>query len=331
MTLIEATNLTKQFSRPDVPPGRFAGIRALVTRSRAVTTAVDNLSLRIAPGEIVGFLGPNGAGKSTTIKMLTGILTPTSGSVVVAGHTPWRHRRLNAQNIGVVFGQRTQLWYDLPLMDSFEIVRDLYDIDHGIYRRRLAKFSELLELDDFISTPVRSLSLGQRMRGDLVAAMLHDPRILFLDEPTVGLDVVAKGRIRDFIADANIREGTTVILTTHDMEDVEKLCRRAVIIDHGRLLYEGGLNELKTRYAVHREVVVHCGEFDGRTLSTPFAEIVSADRGQVVLRFDPREVDAPTVVHDLTARYPITDLAVREVRLEDIIRRLYTSRDYVVS
>ncbi|HWD81242.1 MAG TPA: ATP-binding cassette domain-containing protein [Kribbella sp.] len=324
--IIEVTGLTKEFSRPHVRPGRFAGTRSLFTRARKVTKAVDGISFRIDEGELIGFLGPNGAGKSTTIKMLTGILVPTAGTVTVAGQVPWRDRRRNARTIGVVFGQRTQLWYDLPLRESFEIIRDLYTMDPAVYRMRLAEFSELLDLDEFIDTPVRSLSLGQRMRGDLVAAMLYAPPILYLDEPTVGLDVVAKGKIREFVAEVNARAGTTVILTTHDMDDVERLCRRVVIIDHGKILYEGDVESLKAQYVTSRDIVVHCADLDARTITSPFARVISAGPVKATLRFDPGTTAAPKVVHDLTSRYPITDLSVLEPDLEDVIRRLYTER-----
>ncbi|MFD7161123.1 ATP-binding cassette domain-containing protein [Kribbella sp. NPDC059898] len=325
-TIVEVSELTKEFSRPDVRPGRFAGTRSLFTRARTTTRAVDGISFRIDEGELIGFLGPNGAGKSTTLKMLTGILVPTSGSVTVAGHVPWRDRRRNARTIGAVFGQRTQLWYDLPLRNSFEIIRDLYTMDPATYRTRLGTFTDLLELDEFIDTPVRSLSLGQRMRGDLVAAMLYAPPILYLDEPTVGLDVVAKGNIRDFVAEANATSGTTVILTTHDMDDVERLCRRVIIIDHGRVLYEGSVEVLKAQYVSSRDIVVHCADFNATSISSPFAEVISADRFKATLRFTPTTTPAPKVVHDLTSRYPITDLSLLEPDLEDVIRQLYTER-----
>ncbi|GAA0585976.1 ABC transporter ATP-binding protein [Kribbella sandramycini] len=324
--MIEVDALTKEFSRPDVRPGRFAGTRSLFTRARKVTRAVDGISFRIDAGELIGFLGPNGAGKSTTIKMLTGILVPTSGTVTVAGQVPWRDRRQNARTIGAVFGQRTQLWYDLPLRDSFGIIRDLYGMDAATYRTRLGEFTELLGLDEFIDTPVRSLSLGQRMRGDLVAAMLYAPPILYLDEPTVGLDVVAKGKIREFVAEINTRRGTTVVLTTHDMDDVERLCRRVIIIDHGVLLYEGDLESLKARYVTTRDIVVHATEFDLTSVASPFAEVLTAGPAKATLRFAPATTSTPKVVHDLTSRYPITDLSVLEPDLEDVIRQLYTER-----
>lgn len=319
-------DLVKEFSRPDVRPGRMRGTRSLFTRRRKVLRAVDGIDLDIASGELVGFLGPNGAGKSTTIKMLTGILVPTSGTIEVAGHVPWRDRRENARTIGVVFGHRTQLWYDLPLRDSFEIIRDLYSVDGATYARRLGEFRDLLELDEFIDTPVRSLSLGQRMRGDLVAAMLYAPQIVYLDEPTVGLDVVAKARIREFVAATNARQGTTVILTTHDMHDVEQLARRVIIIDHGTLLYEGNVASLKATFVAHRDVVVQLAEAGDVAIESPYAQVIESRPERTVLRFDPHEFAAPMVIHDLTSRYAITDLSLLEPDLEDVITRLYTSR-----
>ncbi|HEY9292174.1 MAG TPA: ATP-binding cassette domain-containing protein [Microlunatus sp.] len=331
MSEIEVDQLSKEFSRPDIRPGRFAGLRGLFTRRRKITRAVDGISFRIGGGELVGCLGPNGAGKSTTIKMLTGILTPTSGRATVAGLEPWRDRRRNAHNIGVVFGQRTQLWYDLPLRDSFEVIRDLYAVDPGSYKIRMAEFTELLGLDEFLDTPVRSLSLGQRMRGDLVAAMLYQPPVVFLDEPTVGLDVVAKERIREFVAETNARRGTTIILTTHDMDDVERLCHRVIIIDHGKILYEGGLDTLKRRYAPHRDLVVRPeSEADLSLINSELAETVGIEDGAVTLRFDPELVPAPRLINDITSRFSLVDLSVIEPELEDVIRQLYTDRPELV-
>ncbi|NRQ36822.1 ATP-binding cassette domain-containing protein [Nonomuraea sp. NN258] len=211
---------------------------------RTVVHAVSDLSFRVAAGEFVGYLGPNGAGKSTTIKMLCGILTPTSGTVRVAGLDPSRRRTRLARRIGVVFGQRTTLWWDLPLGDSFELIRLLYKVDRVAYRARLAELTETLDLGAFIRTPVRQLSLGQRMRGDLAAALLHAPDVLVLDEPTIGLDVVSKAGIRAFLARVNAEQGTTVLLTTHDLGDIERLCRRVMLIDHGRLAFDGTLDDL---------------------------------------------------------------------------------------
>ncbi|WP_326640890.1 ATP-binding cassette domain-containing protein [Streptosporangium sp. NBC_01755] len=214
-------------------------------RARKTVHAVRDLSFSVKAGEFVGYLGPNGAGKSTTIKMLTGILAPTSGSIRVAGLDPTRRRTALARRIGVVFGQRTTLWWDLPLRDSFELIRHLYKVDRSDFRRRLAELTELLGLDGFMGTPVRQLSLGQRMRGDITAALLHDPAVLVLDEPTIGLDVVSKVAMRDFLLRLNAERGTTVLLTTHDLGDIEKLCRRVMLIDHGSLAFDGTLDELR--------------------------------------------------------------------------------------
>ncbi|MER6951304.1 ATP-binding cassette domain-containing protein [Nonomuraea sp. NPDC000554] len=211
---------------------------------RTVVHAVHDLSFTVAPGEFVGYLGPNGAGKSTTIKMLCGILTPTSGRVRVAGLDPSRKRTTLARRIGVVFGQRTTLWWDLPLKDSFELIRLLYKVDHALFRSRLDELVETLDLASFLKTPVRQLSLGQRMRGDLAAALLHAPEVLVLDEPTIGLDVVSKAGIRTFLQRLNAEQGTTVLLTTHDLGDIERLCRRVMLIDHGRLAFDGTLDDL---------------------------------------------------------------------------------------
>nr|WP_281361746.1 ATP-binding cassette domain-containing protein [Nakamurella aerolata] len=241
--------MVKEFSRPERVQGRFSGVRSFFSTKKVVTRAVDDVSLTIDDGELVGYLGPNGAGKSTTIKMLTGILVPTAGHVEVEGIVPWQDRRANARNIGAVFGQRSQLWIDLPLRDSFDLIAKLYGLHPVDYRRSLDAFVDLLNMGPLLDTAVRSLSLGQRMRGDIVAAMLYRPPVLYLDEPTVGLDVVAKARIRDFIAEQNRSEGTTVLLTTHDISDIEQLARRVVIIDEGRILYDGDLQRLKARYA----------------------------------------------------------------------------------
>ncbi|MEU4288301.1 ATP-binding cassette domain-containing protein [Kribbella sp. NPDC026596] len=324
MVMIQVQDLVKEFSRPAVQRGRFAGLRSLFTTERTVTRAVDGLSFDIEPGELVGYLGPNGAGKSTTIKMLTGILVPTSGRLVVAGQVPWQDRRSSSRNIGVVFGQRTQLWYDLPLRDSFEALRDLYEIDAATYLQRMGTFTEMLGLDEFIDTPVRSLSLGQRMRGDLVAAMLHAPPIVYLDEPTVGLDVVAKARIREFVAESNTSSGTTIMLTTHDMDDVEQLCRRIIIIDSGRVLYDGDLDTLKARYVPYRDLVVTPADgVDPSTIRMPLAQTRIDDQGRALLRFDPAEIPSPKLISEVTSAHGIVDLTVREPDLEDVIHRLY--------
>jgi ABC-2 type transport system ATP-binding protein len=322
--LVQAAGLVKEFRRVKRVAGRLGAVRTVFSHDYDVIRAVDDVSFDIHSGELVGYLGPNGAGKSTTIKMLTGILTPTAGTVSIAGHDPSRERRANALNIGVVFGQRSQLWWDLPLRESFRAVRDLYGVPPGEGDRRQGELVELLDMEAFLDAPVRQLSLGQRMRGDLAAVMLYQPRLLYLDEPTVGLDVVAKHRIREFVAHVNAERGTTVVLTTHDLEDVERLCRRIVLIDHGRILYDGALTALMTRYAPYRDLVV--------TLAGPAdvvvdgAEQVARDGAVVTLRFRSDRVKAPEVIGAVTAAHAVVDLSVVEPRLEAVIGRIYTQR-----
>ncbi|MGJ6979573.1 ABC transporter ATP-binding protein [Aestuariimicrobium soli] len=324
--IVQVRDLVKEFTRPVTPTGRFAELRRLFTRRTSTTRAVDGVSFDIAPGELVGYLGANGAGKSTTIKMLTGILVPTSGEILVDGRVPWQNRRANALSIGAVFGQRTQLWYDLPLRDSLELIRDLYAVDEADYRRRLGEFTELLGLDEFLDTPVRQLSLGQRMRGDLVAALIYEPKVLYLDEPTIGLDVVAKQRIRDFIAELNARTGTTVMLTTHDMEDIETLCRRIILIDAGTVLYDGDVTTLKRRYIPDRELVVTpAPEVDPHDITPEGGTTIVRD-GRAVISHDPATVSTPELIGRVTSRWQITDLTVTEPPLADVISRIYTDQ-----
>lgn len=322
--LVEVAHLVKEFRRVRRKSGRFAGVRTLFSHDYERLCAVSDVSFSIAPGELVGYLGPNGAGKSTTIKMLTGILTPTSGRVRVAGVDPSRQRKANARNIGVVFGQRSQLWWDLPLRESFRAVRDLYGVPPGTGLRRESELVDLLELGAILDTPVRQLSLGQRMRGDLVAAMLYQPQLLYLDEPTVGLDVVARTRIREFIARVNVEQGTTIVLTTHDLEDVEKLCRRIVLIDHGRILYDGELAHLMARYAPYRDLVVTLAE--PTDVRVPGAEQVERKGPVATLRFRSDRIRAPDLIASVTGAYAVVDLTVVEPRLDAVIERIYTRR-----
>jgi len=323
--LVEVAHLVKEFRRVRRKEGRLGGVRTLFSHDYEHVRAVSDVSFSIGAGELVGYLGPNGAGKSTTIKMLTGILTPTSGRVTVAGLDPSRQRRANARNIGVVFGQRSQLWWDLPLRESFRAIRDLYGVPAGTGNRREAELVELLELGPILDSPVRQLSLGQRMRGDLVAAMLYQPALLYLDEPTVGLDVVARTRIREFIGRINVEQGTTIVLTTHDLEDVEKLCRRIVLIDHGKVLYDGELARLMARYAPYRELVITLAE--PADVRIPDAEQVERDGSVVTLRFRSDRVRAPAVIAAVTAAYDVVDLSVVEPRIDAVIGRIYTQRE----
>ncbi len=321
MPLIETRDLRKVFRSVKRTPGAGA-LRTLFTREHVERVAVEGVTMSLDAGELVGYIGPNGAGKSTTIKMLTGILVPTSGDVRIAGLVPYEERKRNARNIGVVFGQRSQLYWDLPLIESFELLRAIYAIPAATYRKNLAEFTELLAMGDFLQTPVRQLSLGQRMRGDFAAAMLHDPRIVFLDEPTIGLDVVAKEAIRTFIARVNAERGTTFILTTHDLADVERLCRRIVLIDEGKLIYDGSIERIVDRYGTHRTLVVQLSEpADGIAVSG--AEVESREGDIVRLRFDRKAISADQLIRRVADRYGVTDVSIEEPELESIIRRIY--------
>jgi ABC-2 type transport system ATP-binding protein len=322
MSIIETRDLRKVFRSVKRTPGALGALRTLFTREYVDRVAVEDVTMSLEAGELVGYIGPNGAGKSTTIKMLTGILVPTSGYVNVAGLVPHEQRTRNARNIGVVFGQRSQLYWDLPLIESFELLRAIYAIPLARYKQNLAGFTALLEMDAFLSTPVRQLSLGQRMRGDFAAAMLHDPRIVFLDEPTIGLDVVAKEAIRNFIARINAERGTTFILTTHDLADVERLCRRIVLIDTGRVIYDGQVERLKEQYGTHRTLVVELCEPYG-DLAVEGAQFESREGNVVRFRFDRHEISADQLIRRVADRYCVDDVSIEEPELESIIRRIY--------
>jgi ABC-2 type transport system ATP-binding protein len=296
--------------------------RGRVRRERREVRAVDGIAFRVEPGEIVGYVGPNGAGKSTTVKMLTGILVPSAGRISVAGLNPSRQRIQLARRIGVVFGQRVQLWWDLPLRDSFELLRHIYRVPHDRWRANLDRFTEVLELGPFLETPVRQLSLGQRMRGELTAAMLHDPELLFLDEPTIGLDVVAKARVREFLAQVNAERGVTVLLTTHDLADIERLCSRLLIIDHGRVIYDGTIERLIELYGEERTLVVDLEE-PSPPLQVDGALVVRVEGPRQWLRFRRDEITAARLTAAVASRAPLVDLTVEEPEIEDVVRRIY--------
>ncbi|HEX5089690.1 MAG TPA: ATP-binding cassette domain-containing protein [Nocardioides sp.] len=300
MSIIETRDLVRDFKR---------------------TRAVDHLSIAVEPGEAVGYIGANGAGKSTTIKMLTGILVPTSGSIRVAGVDPSRKRAQLARRIGVVFGQRTTLWWDLPLQDSFELLQKVYRTDPERHRANLAEFVELLGLGDLLHTPVRQLSLGQRMRGDIVAALLHEPEILYLDEPTIGLDVVSKGRLREFLRALNAERGTTLLLTTHDLQDIEALCRRVVVIDHGTAVYDGPPAGLHRQGGSTRTLVVDLVD-EAPPITVAGATCQRVEGPRQWLSF-PADASAAPIVAAVVAAYDVADLSVQEPDIEDVIRELY--------
>jgi ABC-2 type transport system ATP-binding protein len=290
-------------------------------RTSHTLRAVDDLSFTIGRGEMVGYIGPNGAGKSTTIKMLTGILVPTSGSLSVAGIDPSRNRVELTRRIGVVFGQRTTLWWDLPLRDSFELLRRIYRVDTARFRRNLVEFTELLDLGDLLDTPVRQLSLGQRMRGDIAAALLHDPEILYLDEPTIGLDVVSKGRLREFLRNVNAERDVTLLLTTHDLQDIEQLCSRVMVIDHGSLVYDGTLAGLHHEGSSTRTLVVDLVDA-ADPIDVPGAVVRRVEGPRQWLSF-PADASAAPLVAAVAGAYDVADLSIAEPDIEDVIRQIY--------
>jgi ABC-2 type transport system ATP-binding protein len=336
--IIVARQLSKHFRVRKHHRGRLGWLRDLFTREHTELRAVDEVSFNVERGELVGYLGPNGAGKSTTIKMLSGLLVPSSGQLHVAGRVPWRHRRTHVAGIGAVFGQRTTLWWDLPVIESLALLRHVYRVPQRRWQANLEEFRALLDLDPFLDTPVRQLSLGQRMRADLCAALLHEPPLLFLDEPTIGLDVVAKDRIRRFVRHVNSEHATTVILTTHDLSDVEKLCRRIMIIDHGRLLYDGSLPELRGRFGGRRELVVDLApdaaangqSADVRAiiqgLPAGAVELSSQNGPRLTFAFDRDAISASDLIAHLSSQLPIRDLEVREPDIEITVRRIYEER-----
>ena len=308
--MIEVEHLAKRFV---VRRGRFR-------RQRHVVEAVKDISFRVERGELLGYLGPNGAGKSTTIKMLTGILVPSDGRVSVAGLTPSRQRIELAKRIGAMFGQRIQLWWDLPLVDSFDLLRHIYKVPADRYRTNLARFRDVLDLDPFLHTPVRQLSLGQRIRGELTASMLHGPELLFLDEPTIGLDVVAKQRVRDFLIEINREDGVTVLLTTHDLGDIERMCDRLLVIDHGSLIWDGGIAELRERYGAERTLIVDLEE-PAPPLEIPGARVERVDGPRQWLRF---RGSASELTARVAASARLVDLQIAETDIEEIVRRIYS-------
>lgn len=313
MPLIEVDGLDRTFT-----------VRRKVSRFRRAAhevRAVRDLSFTVEAGEMVGYIGPNGAGKSTTIKMLTGILVPTSGHLRVAGVDPSRDRVALTRRIGVVFGQRTTLWWDLPLRDSFELLRRIYRIEPARYRANLTTFTDLLELGDLLDTPVRQLSLGQRMRGDIAAALLHDPEILYLDEPTIGLDIVSKGRLREFLREVNRDRGVTVLLTTHDLQDIEQLCSRVMVIDHGSLVFDGSLESLRRRGGSTRTLVVDLVD-EAPPVEVPGAVVRRTEGPRQWLSF-PADASAAPLVAAVAAAYDVADLSLEEPDIEDVIRELY--------
>jgi ABC-2 type transport system ATP-binding protein len=323
--IISVHNLHKHFKIAVHRRGMSGALRNLFSHDQILVRAVDGISFEIGGGELVGYLGPNGAGKSTTLKMLTGLLVPTSGELLVNGYLPWRERQEYVAKIGAVFGQRTTLWWDLPVIESLDMLQHIYHIPRARFLTNLDEFRKLLNLDAFINTPVRSLSLGQRMRADLCAALLHNPPLLFLDEPTIGLDVVAKERIREFIQHINRQRGTTIILTTHDLSDVEKLCERVMIIDKGKLLFDGQLDDLRQRFGGQRQLIVDFAE-EYADVSVENAQVAAREGSRATYTFERSAISASELISRISARYRIRDLEVREPEIEETVRRIYEQR-----
>lgn len=319
MILLEGINKSFRVARRKAGFGR--ALKALVARGQETVHALQDVSFSVSPGETVGYIGPNGAGKSTTIKIMCGILTPTSGRCLINGRIPWQNRQAHARDIGVVFGQRSQLWWDVPVCDSFELIRDIYKVDPQRYKRNLEELTALLDLSQLLQTPTRTLSLGQRMRCELAASLLHSPKILFLDEPTIGLDAVSKIAVRSFIKKQNAEQGTTVILTTHDMQDIEALASRILLIGRGRILLDGTLAELQQRFSGQKTIV-----FDYNGPLPRLCEgikILSQSEGRLVLAADPALCTVARAIAHISAQTEVRDISVSGAQAEEMVARLY--------
>ena len=325
MPVIEVRNLKKKFKTVKKQKGLKGAIKGLFKPERKIVTAVDDVSFSIEQGEIVGYIGPNGAGKSTTVKMMSGILRPTSGEILINGISPVKDRKAVVKHLGVVFGQRTQLYWDLRLGESFELLKRIYDVPDDVYNENMAMMDEILDLKSIVDTPVRQLSLGQRMRGDLAAAMLHSPDILFLDEPTIGLDVDAKHAIRKFIRQINETRKTTIILTTHDLGDIQELCKRIIIINKGVVIEDGSLDEIADRIAPYRQLVIDF--YSEQNITHPKAEIIKTEGARTVYRFMKSDVTAAKLIEDIGKQAKIKDIRLEEANIDDIIRVAYGGTD----
>lgn len=318
MAFIEAQSLSKTYTRLSAP--KTGGISRLWKREKQQIEALSDASFSIEQGELVGLIGPNGAGKSTTVKLLTGILTPTSGSCTVDGRTPWEKRKEHVRHLGAVFGQRTQLWWDVPIRDSFLLLRDIYDIDNAVWQKRLDALTDALELGKFLNAPLRQLSLGQRMRAELCGSLLHAPKLLFLDEPTIGLDAVSKLKLRAFLREENQQHGTTILLTTHDMEDMLALCSRVMVLGHGKLLYDGALDALLRQYdTVHTLRVV----FEEAPDMAKLPGDVKRDGDAWILTYEPAKTPTSELLPQVLAAGRVREMTLKEQNVDELIARMY--------
>ncbi len=337
--MIEVQNLRKEFKKTVKEAGLKGSVKSLFRPKTEIVEAVKDISFTVDEGEILGFIGPNGAGKSTVIKMLTGILTPTSGACMINGKNPTVNRKNYVKEIGVVFGQRTQLWWDLPLRETYTVLKEIYEVPDDIYKKRMIFLNEVLELESFITSPVRTLSLGQRMRADIAASLLHGPKVLFLDEPTIGLDIVVKNNIRNAINYINQHEHTTVILTTHDLEDIELLANRIVMIDKGINIFDGSINKLKNRYGQIRELdfITKTDNAETKLNYRSYFRmsdkdiVLTEENGRIKVRFNSSIVPVSEMVSYTLNTVKVSDISVKDADIEEIIRRLYQHGDKKIS
>ncbi|HJJ16270.1 MAG: ATP-binding cassette domain-containing protein [Clostridia bacterium] len=326
MAIIEVNNLVKTYKTIEKEDGLLGYFKNLVKPKYNEFTAVNKINFNIEEGELVGYIGENGAGKSTTIKMLTGLLTPTSGSVLVNGIVPNEKRIQNNKNIGAVFGQKTQLWWDLPVIESFRLIRQMYKIPEGEYRKNLKKFTEILELDDLLEKQVKNLSLGQKMRCEIAATFLHDPKIVYLDEPTIGLDVLVKENIRKFIKDINKEKNTTVILTTHDLKDIEDVCNRIILLDKGQIIYDGEKQKFKDtygKYIIAEFIIKEKKANISESINSEEIQVLEETENKLKIRFSHEETTIMKVMDKISEYCTIEDIHMKEAELEDILKEIY--------
>lgn len=330
MAFIEVKNATKEFKTSKREKGFMNSVKSLFKPEYQIKKAVNDVSFNIAKGELVGYIGPNGAGKSTTIKMLSGILLPTSGTISVDGRLPYENRQENAMRIGAVFGQRSQLFWDLPMEETFDLYRKMYKIEETRFKRNVDFYIELLGMQDFLRTPVRQLSLGQKMRANISLALLHDPEIVYLDEPTIGLDVVAKDRIRHFVKEINKEKETTIILTTHDMDDIEQICKRLIMIDMGQVIYDGLLEDFKEKYSGGSTIIAEFAE-EGIEIPDSRLRIQREEGRKKWITFRKEEMGIAEAVTYITRNYTIMDFHIEEPDIEEVVRAIYNKRLQAVS
>ena len=323
MSYIEVKNITKEFKITKRSQGISGALKSMFHREYTIKKAVDDISFSVDQGELVGYIGPNGAGKSTTIKMMSGILTPSAGKITVGGIVPYENRRENNMRMGVVFGQRSQLYWDLPMGETFALYKKMYRIDDAVFKRNVDLFVEMLEMEPFLHIPVRQLSLGQKMRGNIATALLHDPPIVYLDEPTIGLDVLAKSRIRSFIKEINREKNTTLILTTHDMDDIEAICSRLIMIDEGKKIYDGSLSSFKELYTGGSVLIATFDTEEAITLADPRLTVQKEEGSRKWILFKKSEITLIEAIEAVQRQYKISDLSIQEAGIEETVKEIY--------